>query len=96
VIEPSLWSAVCAAIQLMADERVQTKENMRRTCVLHTEYVGILDFKLDYDDFDFLWRKGCAPTTSHHLPPPPTTSHHLPRVTPASASHWVRDDGALA
>ena len=54
------------AIQGTADERVQTKENMRRTVFLDTEYVGVLDFKLDERDFDFLWRKGYA-TTVHWL-----------------------------
>lgn len=45
------------AIQTCNDERVQTKANMRRTCMLDTEYVGVVDFKLEDGDFDFLWRK---------------------------------------
>ena len=54
------------AMQETADERVQTKENMRRTCMLDTEYVGTLDFKIEEPDLDFLWRKGYA-TTVHWL-----------------------------
>ena len=45
------------AVQLCNDERVQTKENMKRTCMLNTEYVGVVDFKLEDGDFEFLWRK---------------------------------------
>jgi len=50
------------AIQMTNDERVQTKENYSRTCVLNTEYVGTLDFKLDAGDQNFLWNKGYITT----------------------------------
>jgi len=50
------------SIQISNDERVQTKENMKRTCVLDTEYVGVVDFKLEEEDFGFLWRKGYVTT----------------------------------
>ena len=50
------------AIQMCNDERVQTKQNMKRTCFLDTEYVGVVDFKLEPADFDFLWRKGYVTT----------------------------------
>ena len=46
------------AIQMTNDERVQTKENYSRTCMLNTEYVGTMDFKLEDGDHYFLWRKG--------------------------------------
>lgn len=46
------------AIQMTNDERVQTKENYSRTCMLNTEYVGTMDFKLEESDHYFLWRKG--------------------------------------
>ncbi len=50
------------AIQMTNDERVQTKENYSRTCMLNTEYVGTMDFKLDEADYYFLWRKGFLST----------------------------------
>jgi predicted acylesterase/phospholipase RssA len=50
------------SIQISNDERVQTKGNMKRTCVLDTEYVGVVDFKLEEEDFGFLWRKGYVTT----------------------------------
>ena len=50
------------AIQMTNDERVQTKENYSRTCTLHTEYVGTMDFKLEEADNEFLWRKGYLST----------------------------------
>ena len=46
------------AIQMTNDERVQTKENYSRTCMLNTEYVGTMDFKLEEGDHYFLWSKG--------------------------------------
>ena len=46
------------AIQMTNDEKVQTKENYSRTCMLNTEYVGTMDFKLEDADHYFLWRKG--------------------------------------
>ena len=51
------------AIQMTNDERVQTKENYSRTCMLNTEYVGTMDFALDEGDHYFLWRKGYLTTT---------------------------------
>ena len=50
------------AVKMANDERVQTKENMQRTCMLDTEYVGMTDFKLEDGDYEFLWRKGNAST----------------------------------
>ena len=50
------------AIQMTNDERVQTKENYSRTCMLNTEYVNTMDFKLDEGDHYFLWRKGYLST----------------------------------
>ena len=50
------------AIQMVNDERVQTKENYSRTCQLNTEYIGTMDFKLDEADHYFLWRKGYLST----------------------------------
>ena len=46
------------AIQMTNDERVQTKENYSRTCMLNTEYVGTMDFKLEEGDHYFMWNKG--------------------------------------
>jgi len=46
------------AIQMTNDERVHTKENYSRTCLLNCEYVGTYNFKLDEGDKYFLWRKG--------------------------------------
>ena len=51
-------SRMIEAIQMTNDERVQTKENYSRTCMLNTEYVGTMDFKLEDADYYFLWRKG--------------------------------------
>ena len=52
------------SICMCTDERVQTKENMARTCFPASEYVGVIDFKLEHVDFDFLWRKGYASTVA--------------------------------
>merc|ERR1719231_1958274 len=62
---PSLGAFVgrmIEAIQMTNDERVQTKENYSRTCMLNTEYVGTMDFKLEEQDHYFLWRKGFLST----------------------------------
>ena len=60
--EVATFTVFCArlidAIQMTNDERVHTKENHTRTCVLNTEYVGTVDFKLEAADYEFLWRKG--------------------------------------
>jgi len=56
-IAPFLFRMI-DAIQMTNDERVHTKENYSRTCMLNTEYVGTMDFKLDEADHYFLWRKG--------------------------------------
>jgi len=68
-MEPKVISSIGAfvarmieAIQMTNDERVQTKENYSRTCMLNTEYVGTMDFKLDEGDHYFLWRKGFLTT----------------------------------
>jgi len=55
---PVFCARLIDAIQMTNDERVHTKENHTRTCVLNTEYVGTVDFKLEAADYEFLWRKG--------------------------------------
>ena len=55
-------SRMIEAIQMTNDERVHTKQNYSRTCMLNTEYVGTMDFKLEDGDYKFLWNKGYMST----------------------------------